>query len=85
MGDTPCQAAQFRVRKDWLVSQPSTCHSQPGIVPLRPNGGGLACRQTPGWEEGGLPPHLSPAWYAIGSCWIAGTEIPYGLPMALES
>ena len=47
MGDTPCQPAWFRVRKDGLVFPPSSFHGRPGLAPLKPEGGRLASTFKP--------------------------------------
>ena len=47
ISDKPCQPAQFRIWKDWLMFPHSSCHGRPGVVPLRPERGGLASAFKP--------------------------------------
>ena len=57
MCDKPCQVAHFRIPKDSLIFQHSSCHGWPGSCAIETERGG-----------GGLPPRLSPAFGSGKSC-----------------
>ena len=59
---TPCRLALFRVRKDWLLSPPSSCHGRPGT--LDREGGGLASAFKPCFQlRQGFPLWTCAPWH----------------------